>query len=388
MIRKLACGALAALFLTTGAPAAQEPIKVGFVLALSGPGSILGKQMQAGADLALEQLGGEFAGRPVEFIYADSQRRPDVGKQAADKLVKSDEVDFVIGSSFSNVMMAIHGAVTRAETFLISPNAAPAPLAGRRCNKYFFSIPFQNDQPSEAMGKYMTDEGFETAFILAPNYQAGKDLLAGFKRRFEGEIVAETYTPLSQTDFSAELSAIRDADPDGVFVFYPGGLGIQFVKQYAQAGLRGEIPLLSAFTVDNATLPAQGADAKGVLSALPWAIDMDNAANNRFVEGFREAYDFLPAGYAQQAYDAVMLVNGAVEKLGGDLSDKDAVHAALKSAPFDSVRGDFEFNSNQFPIHDMVLRRVRTNERGEVIASYDGVIGEDMVDAYVDECAM
>lgn len=344
--------------------------------------------MKAGADLALEQLDGKLGGIPAEFIYEDGRRDPLVGKQAADKLVKSDQVDFVIGSSFSNVMMAIYGPITRAETFLISPNPGPAPLAGKRCNKYFFSVPFQNDQPAEAIGKYMTDNGFETAYILGPNYQAGKDILAGFKRTFGGKIVGEVYTPLEQTDFSAELSAVRAANPDGVFVFYPGGLGIQFVKQYARAGLKGEIPLGSAFTVDNATLLAQGEDAIGVMSALQWAIDMDNPANKRFVEGFRAKYDFLPAGYAQQAYDAVMLINGAVEMVGGNLDDKDALHAALLSAPFESTRGDFRFNTNQFPIHDMVLREVKQNEQGELIASYTGVIGEDMADPYASDCKM
>lgn len=372
---------------TRSATAADDPIKVGFVLTLSGGGSVLGKELQQGANLALDHLGGKFAGRDVEFIFEDSQRKPDIGKQAAEKLVRSDKVDFVVGATFANVLLAMANSVTRRKKLLITPNAAPAPLAGKKCTPYFFSVPFQNDQSSEAMGQYLTNAGVKTAYILAPNYQAGRDLLAGFKRRFKGKLLGEVYTPFEQTDFSAELTALAAEKPEAVFVFYPGGLGIQFVKQYAQAGLIDQIPLYTAFVVNGATLPAIGDAAKGVLSAGHWAINLPNAANKKFVDGYRAKFGSTPSEFASQGYDTVNLIASAVAKTGGDVSDVEALRAALKLAGFESVRGDFRFNTNQFPIHDQYLLEVDVDsETGELAVLARDVIIEDMPDSYAGQC--
>ena len=223
--------ASALIAVCASAQAADEPVKVGLILSLSGPGSVLGQEMQKGADPALEMLDGKLGGRPGEFIYEDDQRKPDIGKEAAERLTRSENVDVVIGSSFSNVMMAIHRPIIRAGKIVMSPNPAPGPLAGKDCASHYFAVPFQNDQLSEAVGLQLNKQGVKNAFILAPNYQAGRDLLEGFKRTFKGDIVGEIFTPLEQTDFSAELTQVKNANPDAVFVFYPGGLGIQWVKQ-------------------------------------------------------------------------------------------------------------------------------------------------------------
>lgn len=384
-----AVSALVAGSFAAPAQAEDDPVKVGLILSLSGPGSVLGEEMQKGADLALEMLGGKLGGKPAEFLYEDDQRKPDVGKKVAEKLVRSDDVDVVIGSSFSNVMMAIHRPITRADKIVLSPNPAPAPLAGEDCNPNYFAVPFQNDQLAEAVGVHLTNEGVENAFILAPNYQAGRDLLAGFKRTYEGEILGEIYTPLDQTDFSAELTQVKAADPEAVFVFYPGGLGIQWVKQYAQAGMKDDIPLYSAFTYFNgAALNAIGEAGLGLQSAAQWTIDLPNEANQEFVAAFREKYDSPPSDFAAMAYDSVRLIDSAVAKVGGNVDDTDAFRAAIREADFASVRGEISFNTNNHPIQDMYLATVEQDDSGNYVAVSSGVIAEDMKDVYAESCDM
>ena len=383
-------GAMALIALGTGTAFAQnDPVKIGFVLSLSGPGAVIGTDMQRGGELALEQLGGRIGNRDAVFIFEDDQRKPDIGKQAAERLVRSQKVDAVIGASFSNVMMAIYRPVIRAKTLLLSPNPAPAPLAGKDCSPYYFATPFQNDQPAEAVGIHLNKIGVKNAFILAPNYQAGRDLLAGFKRHFKGELAGEIYTPLDQTDFSAELTAIRSAGPEAVFVFYPGGLGIQFVKQYAQAGLKDTIPLHSAFTVNGATLGAIGEEGLGVTSGSQWSYDLANDANKKFVEAYRAKYSAIPSEFAAQTYDAVMLLDSAARAVGGRIEDTGAMIPELRKADFNSVRGaSFRFNTNHHPIQDMYLLVVKKNDKGELVAAIDSKIVEALPDAYVGDCPM
>lgn len=385
--RLLAVSAMAVAGLN-GAAKAEADVKVGLILSLSGPGSILGKEAQKGADLALEMSGGKLGGKTAEFIYEDDQRKPDVGKEAAERLTRSEDVDVVIGTIFSNVMMAVQRPITRAGKVLLSPNAAPAPLAGKNCHPNHYAVAFQNDQLSEAVGLHLNNQGIKNAFILAPNYQAGRDLLAGFKRTFEGEIVNEIYTPLSQTDFSAELTEIKSASPEAVFVFYPGGLGIQWVKQYAQAGLKEDVPLYSAFTYFNgAALDAMGEASAGLYSAAQWTIDLPNEANQEFVAAYRAKYDAPPSDYAAMAYDTVRLVDAAMGQVD-DPGDSDALSAAIKKADFNSVRGDFEFNTNNHPIQSMYLAKVTQDESGSFVATSEGVIAEKLGDSYASECNM
>lgn len=388
LTKLLAVSAIVAGSFATSALADEGKVKVGLILSLSGPGSVLGKEMQRGADLALELLDGKLGGKEAEFIYEDDQRKPDVGKEAAERLTRSEDVDVVIGASFSNVMMAIHRPITRAGKIVLSPNPAPAPLAGERCDPNYFAVPFQNDQLAEAVGVYLSDQGVKSAFILAPNYQAGRDLLAGFKRTFTGDIAGEIYTPLEQTDFSAELTEVKSTNPEAVFVFYPGGLGIQWVKQYAQAGLKEDIPLYSAFTYFNgAALNAIGEAGLGLKSAAQWTIDLPNEANKEFVSAFRAKYDSPPSDFAAMAYDTVRLIDSAVGKID-EVSDTDALRAALEEADFASVRGNTSFNNNHHPIQNMYLAVVEEDESGNYVAVSDGVIEENMVDSYAKDCDM
>jgi branched-chain amino acid transport system substrate-binding protein len=378
----------AALMAGTGAGGAQaQELKIGIVAVLSGPQAVLGGQLKDGFNLGVKHAGGKLGGLKTTVIVRDDELKPDVAVGRVKQFVERDKVDFVVGPTFSNILMAIVRPVTEAEVFLISPNAGTSTLAGKGCSPYFFVTSYQNDQPPEVLGKYAQDKGYKKAFLLAPNYQAGKDMIGGFKKHFKGEIADEVYTPLGQIDFSAELARIAAAKPDAFFVFMPGGMGVNLVKQYRQAGLE-KIPFLSVFTVDESTLPAQKDAAVGFYSGMTWAPNTDTPENKKFVADFEKEYGYVPGSYAMQAYDAAALIGSAVKAVGGKLSDKEAVRAALRKANFKSVRGAFRFNSNGFPIQDFYLVKVAKRGDGKYQTEIVEKVFRDYGDRYVGDCAL
>ena len=387
-MRAFATGAaLTALLLGASPSLAADPVKIGFIATMSGPGGALGQDMLDGFRLGIEQAGGTLGGREVELLTDDDQLKPEVGLQIANRMIERDDVDIITGIVFSNVMMAVAKPITDAGVILLSQNAGPSPLAGEQCLENFFSTSWQNDQTHEAMGKYLQDQGVKRLYVMAPNYQAGWDSIAGVKRYFEGEIVGEVYTKIGQPDYAAELAALRAAGPEATFVFYPGGMGINFVKQYAQAGLKDVAPLYSAFTTDELTLDAQGEAALGSFASSFWTPGLDNPANRTFVEAFEQAYGRTPSPYAAQGYDAARLLDAALATLPeGDVDDA-ALREALLGAEFDSVRGDFSFNVNHFPIQDFYIRKVVETDGGlgfETVAT----AFEDHKDAYYEACPL
>ncbi len=366
-----------------------EKVKIGFMATLSGPAASLGVDILDGFKLGLEHCGGKAGGLPVDLIVGDDQLKPGIGIQVATRMVEKDRVDFLTGIVFSNVMMAVAKPVTDAGVFLISANAGPSPLAGAKCMPNLFTVSWQNDQTHEAMGKAIQDMGVKRLYLMAPNYQAGKDGLAGVKRYFKGEIAGEVYTKINQPDYAAELAQLRAAKPDGVFVFYPGGMGINFVKQYAQSGLKSEIPLYStAFTIAQMTLPAMGDAAMDLLNSSFWSHDLANPVNKKFVADFQKANNRLPSLFAAQGYDAALLIDSAVKAVNGDLKDKDGLKNALKKAEFNSVRGKFRFNANHFPIQNFYIRKVVKDDKGNLTTRIVATAFEDHADAYQPECPM
>src|SRR5437588_11870637 len=326
---------LAAATIAFAVPAAaQDKLKVGILTTLSGPPAALGVQQRNGFQLALKTLGGKLGGREVELLVQDDELKPDIAVGKAKAFVERDKVDFVVGPIFSNILIAMMKPVTDGGAILISPNAGTSNFAGKDCNANFFVTSYQNDQPHEVSGKYAQDKGFKKVFIMAPNYQAGKDSLNGFKRYFKGEVVDEVYVPLNQLDYSAELAKIAAASPDAIFVFLPGGMGVNFVKQFRQAGLADKVTFLSAFTVDESTLPAQQDAALGFFGGSTWAPNLDSPQNKSFVAAYEKEYNAVPATYAFQPYDVAMLIDSALKELKGDLSDKNKVRAALRKADF------------------------------------------------------
>jgi branched-chain amino acid transport system substrate-binding protein len=388
--RAMATAAAAGAVLLLSAQAqAQEKLKIGVITTLTGPPAVLGGMLRDGFMLGVKHLGGKLGGRDVEVVVEDDELKPDVAVNKAKALVERDHVDFVVGPIFSNILIAIMKPVTDSGTILISPNAGTSNFAGKECNKDFFVTSYQNDQVHEVLGHYAQSANMKKVFLMAPNYQAGKDALNGFKKDFKGEIADEVYVPLGTLDYSAELTRIAAAQPDAVFVFLPGGMGVNFVKQFRQAGLADKVKFLSAFTVDESTLPAQKEAALGFFGGSNWAPDMKSAENQAFVKEYEAAYKGqVPASYAFQAYDAALLIDSALKQTKGSTKDKDALRAALMKADFKSVRGGFKFNTNHYPIQDFYLVKVGQRADGKFETQIAQKVFSNYADSYAKDCPM
>jgi branched-chain amino acid transport system substrate-binding protein len=369
---------------------AGDTIKIGFVSTFSGPTAVIGNDMRNSFELALDHIGRKMDGKPVEVIYEDDGQKPDVGKQKTEKLIQSDKVDFIAGYIWSNVLLASLKTAVDSKTFLISANAGPSQLAGELCSPYVFSTSWQNDQTPQAMGVYMNQKGVKSVFLIGPNYAAGKDMLAGLKSTFKGEVVGEEYTVWpSQLDFSAELTKAKNSKAESIFVFYPGAAGVQFLNQYAQAGIKAQIPLYTAFTVDELSLPLQKDNAIGIPGTQQWVNDLPNAENKKFVEDYRKKYPGLrPTYYGAQSYDAAQLINSAVVAVKGDTSKKDEMKAEMEKANFKSVRGPFKYGKNHIPIQNFYLQDVVKDADGQLSLKTVATIVKDDADRFADKCPM
>jgi len=359
-MKKLLFAAAAVLALGAGPAMSQgKSVKIGFVSTFSGPTAVIGNDMRNSFELALDHMGRKMGGLPVEVIYEDDQQKPEVGKQKTEKLLQSDKVDFMAGYIWSNVLLASVKPIVDAKTFLVVANAGLSPLAGEMCSPNVFSTSWTNDSNPRAVAEYMNKKGIQDVYLIGPNYAAGKENLGGVKAVFKGKIIGEDYTKWpDQLDFSAELSKIRAANPKAVYTFYPGAAGVQFLNQYAQAGLQGKIPLYTTFVIDSLSLPLQKNAAVGVIQALQWAADLPNDANKKFVADFMAKHKAEPSFYGAQSYDAANLIASAVAAVKGDLSNQDAVRAALRKADFKSVRGGFKFGPNNYPIQNYYMQEV------------------------------
>ena len=385
----MAAGAVV-LLAAQPALAQQKSIKIGFVSTFSGPTAVIGNDMRNSFELALDHMGRKMGGIPVEVIYEDDAQKPDVGKQKTEKLIESDKVDFVAGYIWSNVLLASLKPVIDSKTFLISANAGPSQIAGELCSPYFFSTSWQNDQTPQAMGLYMNQKNVKSVFLIGPNYAAGKDMLAGVASTFKGKVVGQELTTWpSQLDFSAELAKAKASGAESIFVFYPGAAGVQFLNQYAASGLKGSVPLYTAFTIDELSLPLQKDNAIGVPGAQEWVNDLPNEQNKKFVADYRKKYTGLrPTYYGAQAYDAAQLINSAVVAVKGNLSDKAAVQKAMEKADFKSLRGGFKFGNNHFPIQNFYLQDVVKGADGVLSLKTVATIVKDSQDNFHGKCSM
>ena len=369
--------------------ALAETVKIGFVTTLTGGAGAIGNDMRDAVELALDHLGRKMGGSDVKMFYEDDTFKPAVGKQKTEKLVKKDKVHFVTGYIWSHVLMVSRNSAVGKGPFMITSNAGPGAVAGKLCHEDFFSTSWQNDQTTMAMGEVLNQLGIKNLYIMAPNYSAGKSMVIGVSRTFKGKIIGKDMTKFpAQLDFSAELAKIRAAKPDAVFVFYPGKHGLQFFKQYSQAGLKDEIPLYSAFTVDSLSLPRLKDLALGSLMTQFWAPDLDNAANKRFVADYRKKTGRYPTFYAAQSYDTIMLINSAVTAVGGDLSNKDGMRNAMRKANFPSIRGPFKYGNNHFPIQNFYLRKVVKDAEGNYTTSIVKTVYTNHQDPYAKDCKM
>ena len=368
---------------------AADKVKIGFISTLSGPSAALGVDIRDAFLLSVKLNGGRLGSLPAEVIVGDDQFKPDVGRQLAEKNIKLDKVDFLTGFVFSNIMLASVPVAFENKVIYVSPNAAPSPLAGKQCNPYFFAASWPNDAYHEAAGQYATTKGYQAVYMLAPNYQAGKDSLEGFKRFYKGRVAGEVYTQLGQLDYSAELAQVRAAKPEAVYIFLPGGMGVNFIKQFVAAGLSKDIQLITpGFSSDQDIIRAVGDPMLGIFDAAHWALDLDNAANKKFVAEFEKEYKRLPTGYAASGYDTALLIDSAIRKVKGRIENKDALRAAIRAADFKSVRGDFKFGPNQFPVQNYYLQLVGKGADGRLMHKTIGTVLTNRGDAYVQDCKM
>ena len=389
-VRRIVLALLPLLAPAVALAQAADRLKIGLITTLSSPAATAGPEMVDGFKLGIEDSGGALGGRPVDLVIGDDQLKPDVSVQLARKMLDEDKVEIIAGMIPSNVALAVAHVVLPRKVFLLSLNAGPSQLAGAECSPYFFSVSYQNDTAAEAMGKYLQGKGKKRAALIAANYAAGRDMTTGFKRYFKGEIVSETYTPLGQFDFAAELAEIRALKPDAVFYFEQSGSpSINLVRQYAESGLASEAPLYGVtFVLDESSLPGMGSAALGIQSASYWNAALDNPASQAFVAHFRQAYHREPTIFAATAYDGARLIDGAVRKAGGHVERADAFRQALEAAPFDSVRGPLRFNTNHFPIQNFYLAEVGRDPAGNLTNLFKGVIVKDLADSYAAGCAM
>ena len=379
----------AALLVVTMSAQGADKVKIGFISTLSGPSAAIGVDIRDAFLLAVKTNGGKLGGLPAEVLVGDDQFKPDVGRQLAETNLKVDKVNFLTGIVFSNIMLASVPLAFENKTIYVSPNAAPSPMAGKDCNPYLFVASWPNDAYHEAAGQHATNRGYKNAYLIAPNYQAGKDSLTGFKRYYKGSVVAEVYTQLGQLDYAAELAQVRAAKPDALYIFLPGGMGINFIKQFVASGFSKDVPLIvPGFGDDQDIIRPVGEATLGLFDTAHWAIDFDNAANRKFVAAFEKEFRRLPTVFAAQGWDTAMLIDSAVRGVGGKVENVEAVRKAMKSAKFDSVRGAFKFNRNQMPIQNYYLRVVAKDGQGRLVNKTIGTIFKDHGDAYVQDCPM
>jgi len=378
-----------ALLLLAALPAmAVQPVKIGMITTLSTKAGYLGEEIRDGFQLAIDLENGRLGGIPVKLLIGDDGRKPEKGRQLAERFIQKDHVKILTGLVFSNVAMAVVPKVVRQGIFVISPNAGPSRLAGKGCNKNYFNVSWQTDNLSEVIGQYATEQGYKKVFIIAPNYIAGKDNVAGFKRFYKGGIAGELYTTLGQADYAAEIAALRSAAPDAVYFFLPGGMGINFLKQYAQSGLSRDIPLMGPAATDERILHGVGPAALGVINSSQWCVDFHTPANEKFVAAFTKKYGRTPTLFASQGYDTARLIGSALAAVKGDMSRTDDFRRALEKADFTSVRGSFRFGPNHFPIQDFYVRRVMAAKDGGYTNRMLKKVFNDHIDAYVGQCKM
>jgi branched-chain amino acid transport system substrate-binding protein len=390
MFKGALVAATAALVLGMVSPgSAAGPVKIGMETTLSTPGGYLGEDVRDGFQLAIDQEGGKLGGVPVQLLVEDDGLQPAKARDIVDRFVKAENISIVTGTIFSNVADAIVPQVLAANAFFISPNAGSSTFAGAQCNKNYYVVSWQNDTLHEATGQVATDQGYKKMISIVPNYQAGKDALDGFKRYYKGELQSEIFTRLDQTDFSAEIAQIRAAKPDAIFVFLPGGLGIAFQKQFAQAGLKSQVAVVTSEPgIDTRMIAATGDDLAGVHSSAHWNADFTNPASRKFVADFRAKYNREPTTYASQGYDTARLIGSALKAVGGDVTKVDAFRAALHKADFASVRGSFAFAKNNNPIQDWYSMLAEKDASGKVVNHTGKRIFVHHTDPYATQCPL
>lgn len=368
---------------------AADELKIGLLSTFSGPGAALGNEIKEGFELGVLQSDNQLGGVPTQLIVVDDQQKPDEGRQAVERLLRRDKVDIMTGMVFSNVLLPVMPRILNNDTIYISTNTGPMDYAGEKCHPNFFTVSWQNEDIPAAMGKYMLEADYKRVFLIAPNYPGGRESIDGFKREYTGEVADEVYVKVGQLDFATEIAQIRASNADAVFFFLPGGMGVSFIKQLVSSGVNQQIDIYTpGFSADQDTIQAVGEPMVNMRNAAQWSPDLDNSANHQFVQAFQEKYGRLPSMYAAQGYDAARLLDTAIKNLGGDFSDKEKLRQEIKKAEFDSVRGDFSFNVNNYPIQNYYMREVYKDDSGQIKNKKIDLVFNEYKDNYYKNCSM
>lgn len=369
MTRRPLVAALAALSLlaSAGTALAQAPakLKVGLMLPYTGTYASLGTAIENGFRLYVAENGGKLGGREIEFFKVDDESNPSKATDNVNKLIKRDNVDVLIGTVHSGVAMAMAKVAKDSGTLMIVPNAGADAVTGPMCAANIFRSSFSNWQPGYAMGEVVAKQGHKKVVTITWKYAAGDESVRGFKEAFEkggGKVVKELSLPFPGVEFQSLLTDIAATKPDAVYTFFAGGGAVKFVKDYAAAGLKKNIPLYGAGFLTDGTLEAQGADADGLMTTLHYADSLGTPRDNAFRLSYAKAYKSQPDVYAVQGYDAGQMLGIGLNAVKGDVSKKAAFAAALHKAKIDSPRGPFTISKSNNPVQDFYLRQVSGNE--------------------------
>jgi branched-chain amino acid transport system substrate-binding protein len=388
-MRKLALAAAIATAFATHAEGA-DGIKLGLMVSKTGAGGIVGIEQERGMDLALARLHNVLGGVPVTVFVEDDKGDPPTAVQLASKFIDEDKVDIITGFTGSNTAIPVEPTFLDAGVWVVGSLAGPEEFAGKGCNENAFWTTLENEDWDDAIALYLDQQKVKSVYFMGADYQAGWEKIGGAMRYYKGKSFGPVYTPWQQQiDLAAEFSQLRAANPEAALVFYPGGSGIAFVKQFAEAGLTGKVKLYSEAALSmELNFKAQGDAAIGIVESTNWSYELDNPANKAFVALYEGKYGTRPTIFSAMQYDAINLIDTAVGEVKGDIADKDAFRAALRKADFQSVRGPFRFDNDQYPIQNIYLTEVVKDPDGSMRLALRGVAEKDWRNPYHDQCPM
>lgn len=368
---------------------APEPMRIGFLSTQSGgPVAGLSTEKRQGWELALKQLGGKLGGVPVEMFYADDANNPGMGKQSYERLVKQNKIDVLTGIVTTPVIFALAPAVAQDKVIFLNSNVTERVLGGEKCSPFFFTTGWHVDGINESMGKLLRQQGRKKVFVMGGQWPAGREHIAAFKRGYGDTVAGEAYFKMGQIDFSAEIAQMRAAEPDAIYVFAFGPHSVNFMKQYAQAGLK-RIPLYGPSPLaDEGTIPASGDAAMEVVSSGHWNDDLPTDANRRFVAAYVAEYKKDPTMFSEQGYTTALLLDAAVRAAGGNFKDRAALRKALLSVKVDAPRGPLSLAADGSPVQNVYLRKVGKNTKGEITNLTQRTIASSVTPDNAGECKL
>ena len=382
----LVVGALAA-----ASSADAQELRIGFMATQTGGAAAIGQHAVNGWKIGLEHEGwtkdgDKLGGVPTRMFYADDQLKPDVALKEIERLVTQERIHIGAGFMWTNIMLAVRTPLIDNKRIILSTVAGPSTMAGKECTPYFVSTSWTGEQTAQAGGDLLNADGVKSLYIMVPNYQGGKDIVAGVTSTYKGKVVGQSLFKMGESDFQADISKLRAEKPEAVFYFGPGAMSVAFMRQWAASGAGKDIKLYTHFAVDSITLPVVGESALGTFHVSSWAKDSPNAVNQKFIKDYLAKFGHMPSVFAQQAYDGPRLLAAALTKSGGKFEDPIAFMKVLRHTPYPSARGYFPYNVNGLPIVDFYKREVVRGADGKPQIVTRATVVKASKDPYWQEC--